>query len=73
MTAAAHASLEELEAGLDEVRSSPADEGTVALIVRRPSVDEREELDEGTLDPAAGLVGDRWRARATTGPTRSSP
>jgi hypothetical protein len=29
--------LEELEAGLDHVRESPADAGTVELIVRRPA------------------------------------
>src|SRR5690606_32310388 len=29
-------SVEELEAGLDEVRASPRDEGTLRLIVRRP-------------------------------------
>jgi hypothetical protein len=56
-----HATLEELEAGLDEIRRSPADAGAVALIVRRPAENEREALDEGTLDPDEGLVGDRWR------------
>ena len=58
-----HATLEELEAGLLEVRRSPADGGAVELIVRRPAVDEREELEEGVLDPAEGLVGDRWHER----------
>jgi MOSC domain-containing protein YiiM len=57
-----HAIPEELEAGLDDVRLAPADEGTVELIVRRPAEGEREVLDEGTLDTAVGLVGDRWSA-----------
>ena len=60
---AIHLSLAELEAGLDVVRSSPADGGTLELIVRRPSVGEREVLDEGELDVAEGLVGDTWSSR----------
>jgi len=42
-----HLSAAELEAGLDLVRQSSKDGGTLALIVRRPAVDEREVLDEG--------------------------
>jgi MOSC domain-containing protein YiiM len=53
--------LQELEAGLDEIRLSPR-EGTVELIVRRPSEGEREVLDEVELDPVRGVVGDRWYA-----------
>jgi MOSC domain-containing protein YiiM len=61
-----HLSLSELDAGLAEVRRSPADSGRVELIVRRPAVDEREILEEGTLDPAVGLVGDTWNVRGST-------
>jgi MOSC domain-containing protein YiiM len=50
----------ELEAGIAEVLSAPADEGTLDLIVRRPAPAERELLDEGQLDTEVGLVGDRW-------------
>src|SRR5919204_1191244 len=57
------ATVDHLEAGLDDVRAAPSDEGTVELVVRRPSVDEREMLDEGDLDPAGGLVGDSWSRR----------
>jgi hypothetical protein len=57
-----HRTAEELEAGLDEIRRSPSAAGTVELIVRRPAENEREVLEEGTLDLDAGLVGDRWRA-----------
>jgi MOSC domain-containing protein YiiM len=53
--------LQELEGGLDEIRLSPR-EGTVELIVRRPSEEEREVLDEASLDPVQGVVGDRWYA-----------
>jgi len=51
-----------LEAGLEHIFASPAEVGTVELVVRRPAEGEREVLDEGMLD-AAGLVGDRhtWR------------
>jgi hypothetical protein len=55
-----HASAEELHAGLDEIRRSPASEGTLELIVRRPFEGEREVLEEGTLDLKDGLCGDRW-------------
>jgi hypothetical protein len=50
-----------LESGLDHVLASPADGGTVKLVVRRPAEGEREVLQEGALDLEAGLVGDRWR------------
>ena len=50
----------ELQAGLDELRSSPADNGTLELIVRRPDVDEREVLEVGELSVEEGLIGDNW-------------
>ena len=50
---------------LAEVRRSPADAGTVAMIVRRPTNDEREVLAEGELDTEVGLVGDNWLARGS--------
>jgi hypothetical protein len=49
-----------LEAGLEQIRQSPADEGRIELIVRRPNSNEREVLLEAVLDPGEGLVGDRW-------------
>lgn len=58
-----HRSAADLEAGIDHIRSSPSDGGSVELIVRRPTVDEREVLDEGTLDAIEGLVGDNWLPR----------
>jgi len=61
-----HLSAAELEAGLDLVRQSPKDGGTLALIVRRPAVDEREVLDEGQLALDEGLVGDTWRTRGSS-------
>ncbi|MDX6398689.1 MAG: hypothetical protein QOJ43_2097 [Gaiellaceae bacterium] len=57
-----HLTTEELEAGLDEILRSPADQGTVDLIARRPAEGEREVLEEAELNLAEGLAGDRWRA-----------
>jgi hypothetical protein len=57
---------EELEAGLGHVLLSPKDEGVLALIVRRPGVDEREVLEEGELDLVEGLKGDSWKQRGSS-------
>jgi hypothetical protein len=64
-----HLDRTELEAGLDEIRRAPKDDGVLALIVRRPAVDVREVLDEARLDTAVGLVGDTWIERGS----RSTP
>jgi len=61
-----HLTMAELEAGLDEIRQSPKDEGVLKLIVRRPQVDEREVLEEGVLDLSEGLLGDSWRRRSSS-------
>ena len=55
--------MEAVEAGLDAVRESPADNGRVELIARRPEVDARELVDEATLDTEVGLVGDNWASK----------
>jgi MOSC domain-containing protein YiiM len=57
------ATAEHLQAGLDEVRASPSDAGTVELIARRRAVGERETLGEAELDVERGLVGDSWGVR----------
>jgi hypothetical protein len=61
-----HLPNDELEAGLDEIRSSPADRGVLELIVRRPAVDERELLTTAELSLEEGLVGDTWRLRGSS-------
>jgi MOSC domain len=66
MTESKHLTMAELEAGLDEIRQSPKDEGVIALIVRRPQVDAREVLEEGELDLVEGLVGDTWKVRGSS-------
>src|SRR5437016_10285050 len=63
---ARHLTTAELEAGLDEIRRAPRDEGTLELIVRRPEVDEREVLDAGELSLELGLVGDGWITRGSS-------
>jgi hypothetical protein len=63
---ARYRSAGELNAGLDHIRRSPSDDGTLELIVRRPAVDAREVLDEGQLDRKVGLVGDTWHSRGST-------
>ena len=57
---------EELEAGLEEIRAAPKDDGVVQLIVRRPAVGGREVLEEGLLDRVHGLVGDNWETRGSS-------
>jgi hypothetical protein len=61
-----HLTMAELEAGLDEIRGAPKDEGVLQLIVRRPRIEEREVLEEGELDPVKGLVGDSWINRGSS-------
>ena len=68
-----HLSSEELEAGLDHVRSAPRDIGTLDLIVRRPAVGVREELAQGDLDIEDGLVGDTWKMRRSRMTADGSP
>lgn len=57
--------MAELEAGLDEIRRSPKDEGVLHLIVRRPESDRREVLAVGELNLAEGLAGDSWKTRGS--------
>lgn len=60
-----HLTREELEAGIDTIRQSPRNEGTVKMIVRRPGVDERELMNEVELSLTEGLVGDNWKSRGS--------
>jgi MOSC domain-containing protein YiiM len=57
----------QLHVDLAGVRSSPTESGRVELIARRPAEDEREVLEQAQLDPAVGLVGDRWHTYASRG------
>ena len=65
--------MADLEAGLEHIRQSPKQEGTLELIVRRPRIGEREVLDECELDPAVGLVGDTGSQRSSRRTADGSP
>lgn len=62
----AHLPADLLDQGLDLVRASPRDAGTVTLLVTRPGVDERVLHDRGELDLVQGLVGDTWAERGSS-------
>jgi len=61
-----HLTTEELQAGLEHIRQSPKNAGSLEAIVRRPAVDLRETLTESRLSPAEGLEGDTWQTRPST-------
>ncbi|MDH3706052.1 MAG: MOSC domain-containing protein [Acidimicrobiia bacterium] len=65
LSAPVHRTTAELDAGVDHIRQSPADQGELRLVVRRPSVDEREVLAEVQLDIEVGVVGDTWNQRGS--------
>ena len=66
-------SREQLEAGLDDIRRSPKDDGVLKLIVSRPRPGEREVLDQGVLDLERGLLGDSWSSRSSSRTPDGSP
>ena len=68
-----HLPISELEAGLDEIRRAPQDEGVLELIVRRPGVNDREILESGELHLDEGLVGDSWKRRRSKSTPDGSP
>lgn len=65
MEAVKHLSMTELEAGIQYIRESPKDQGTLKMIVRRPRDDEREVVEEAELDLQQGLIGDNWKTRGS--------
>ena len=68
-----HLTMDELEAGLDEIRQAPKGEGVLLLIVRRPEIEEREVLEEAELHLEEGLVGDSWNRRGSSRTIDGSP
>jgi MOSC domain-containing protein YiiM len=62
---AKHLTMQELEAGLDEIRRAPSDQGVLLLIVRRPREEQRDTLEEAELSLTEGLVGDNWKHRGS--------
>ena len=63
---AKHLTMNELKAGLEHIRRSPANDGMLQLIARRPAIGKRELLQKGQLDPVEGLEGDNWKTRDVT-------
>jgi MOSC domain-containing protein YiiM len=59
-----HVAREDLDARLPELRRLDSAQGTLELIVRRPSEGERELPAIAEISLEDGLVGDRWRASA---------
>ena len=57
-------SFDELEARRDEAAASPADDGTVEMIVRRPQPEKREEMPSARFSADSGLNGDDWLRRS---------
>ncbi len=58
-----HLTMDELEAGLDEIEQAPKNNGRLQMIVIRPEINGRLSLQEGELTVDGGLVGDSWAAR----------
>ncbi len=65
--------MQELEAALEHLREAPKDNGLLQLIVCRPNVDQREEMDQAELDPVKGLIGDNWVVRPSSKTPDGSP
>lgn len=68
-----HLSMEALEAGMEHIRQSPTEQGTVRMIVRRPNVDEREIVEMAELSVQEGMVGDTWKERGSRHTPDNSP
>ena len=63
MEAMAHLTAQQFEQRQAEVLHSPADDGTLEMLVARPDVGEREVLEHGELIVGEGLAGDNYIAR----------
>jgi hypothetical protein len=59
-----HVTRDRLDARLDELRALDTREGTLELIVVRPSEGERQTPPSAEITLDDGLIGDRWRTSA---------
>jgi hypothetical protein len=66
MTAIQQLTLDELNAGVDEIRNSPADAGVIEMIVRRPDLEQRDVVQQAELDLNLGMIGDNWATRGSS-------
>lgn len=55
----------DMDSAIAGIRQAPADNGRLDLVISRPDIDEREELEAAELHPDAGLVGDNWATRGS--------
>ena len=60
MSHAIHLTETEIVAGMEEVRKSPQDNGSLNAIVIRPASDDRISLEQCRLSPEGGTEGDAW-------------
>ena len=58
-----HLNLEQLEAGVENIKRSPKDGGVLECIVIRPGTNQRVDLQECELSPEGGVHGDNWASR----------
>jgi hypothetical protein len=60
-----HLTMIELQDGLAGLGVSPQDNGTLEMIVCRPAIGERLVLEEASVHPTDGLIGDNWQVRGS--------
>lgn len=60
-----HLTTDEIASGMETVLASPADRGSLRLIVARPAIGKRTVLHEADLDADQGLIGDNWSTRGS--------
>lgn len=66
MTTSIHLDTEQIDMRVAVCGPSPTAVGVVELIVRRPSVGEREVLEQAELVPGTGVVGDNYVERGSS-------
>ena len=55
-----HLTMDELKAGLPEIRGAPGDNGVLMAIVYRPEHGARRDVKSAEISLAAGVHGDHW-------------
>lgn len=55
-----HLTMDELRAGLPEIRGAPADNGVLMAIVYRPEHGARRDVESAEISLAGGVHGDHW-------------
>ena len=55
-----HLTLDELQAGLPEIRAAPSDDGVLMAIVYRPEHGARRDVESAGISLAGGVEGDHW-------------